>query len=60
VAHEPDYHSGRWTEKKNQIASTAFWGTDASKNTGFYGKICIKACLKIEKTQIVCCSHYFF
>ena len=36
---------------------TAFGRTDASKKTGFYGKICIKACLEIEKTQVVCCSH---
>ena len=31
----------------------AFTKTDACKN----GKICIKACLEIEKTQAVCCSH---
>ena len=30
---------------------------DASKRTGFYGKIYIKACLEIEKTQAVCCGH---
>ena len=36
--------------KKNQIASTAFRRSDASKKTGFYGQVCIKACLEIEKT----------
>ena len=44
-------------EQKIQVASTAFPGTDASKKTVFYGKVCIKACLEIEKTQAVCCSH---
>ena len=39
------------------IASTAFLRTDASKKTRIYGKICIKACLEIEKTQAVCCSQ---
>ena len=39
------------------IASTAFRRTEANKKTGFYRKICIKACLEIEKTQVVCCSH---
>ena len=46
----------RWS-KKIQIASTAFPQTDAKKKTGFNGKICIKAYLKLEKTQAVCCSH---
>ena len=46
-----------WTENKEiYIASTAFQRTDTSKKTGFHGKICIKACLEIEKTQAVCCS----
>ena len=44
-------------EQNNQISSTAFPRTDASKKTVFCGKICIKACLEIEKTQAVCCSH---
>ena len=42
--------------------SRKFWEspsrwTEASKNTGIYGKTCIKACLEIEKSQVVCCSH---
>ena len=43
--------------KKNQIAPKAFPRTDQSKKTVFYGKMCIKACLEVEKTQVVCCSH---
>ena len=39
--------------KKNQIPSTAFRRTDAIKKTGFYGKVCIKACLEIEKTGVL-------
>ena len=31
--------------------------TDTRKQTDFYGKICIKACLEIETTQVVCCSR---
>ena len=51
-------HSGTWTENNEiQIASKAFRQTDASKKTGFYGKICIKACPKVEKTQEAFCSH---
>ena len=30
--------------------------TQEKKNV-FYGKICIKACLEIEETQVVCCGH---
>ena len=53
-----DYQCERWTERKEiQIASTAFRRRYASKKTVFYGKICIKACIEIEKTQVVCCSH---
>jgi hypothetical protein len=39
---------------KKSNSSPAFWPRDGSKKTGFYGKICIKASLKIEKTQAVC------
>ena len=39
-------------ELKLLLYATAFGRTDASKETGFYGKICIKACLEIEKTQV--------
>ena len=27
------------------------------KDWFFYGIICIKACIEIEKTQVVCCGH---
>ena len=36
-----------------QFESEAFTETDRSKKTGFYVKICIKACQEIEKTQVV-------
>ena len=36
--------------------SDPFWQTEAGKTTGFYVKICIRACLEIEKTQVVCCA----
>ena len=38
------------------IASTALSGTDPIKRTAVNGKICIKECLKFEKTQVVCYS----
>ena len=28
-----------------------------AKRLFFYGKLCIKACLEIVKTQVVCCGH---
>ena len=34
-----------------------FLRTDASKQTVFYGKICIRGRLEVEKTQVVCCGH---
>ena len=51
-------------QKKNpiaQIAFTEFRQTDPSKNTVFYGKICINhqniCSVEIERTQVVWCSH---
>ncbi len=31
--------------------------SEQMKKTVFYGKIYIKECLEIEKTQVVCCGH---
>ena len=45
------------TSFPNSFYDLEFPRTDASKRTGFYGKICVKACLEIEKTQVVCCGH---
>ena len=42
------------TSFSNFFYDFEFLRTDASKKTGFYGKICIKARLEIEKTQAVC------
>ena len=46
----------RWIKKN----SNCFYSISVNRlkqKDCFYGKICIKASLKIEKTQAVCCSH---
>ena len=45
------------TSFSNSFYDSEFPRIDASKKTIFYGKICIKESLEIEKTQVVCCGH---
>ena len=49
-------------EKHDDITSFSYSFYDfefpqTNATTVFYGKICIKACLEIEKTHVVCCGH---
>ena len=46
------------TSFSNSFYDSEFPRTDASKKTVFYGKICIKESLEIEKTQVVCCGLF--
>ena len=39
------------------FASREFTETIRSKKSAFSEKVCIKECLEVEKTQVVCCSH---
>ena len=41
----------------NSFYDSEFPRIDASKKTIFYGKVCTKESLEIEKTQVVCCGH---
>ena len=45
------------TSFSNSFYDSEFPRIDASKKTIFYGKICIKKSLEIEKTQVVCCGY---
>ena len=45
------------TSFSNSFYDSEFLQTDASKQTVFYGKICIRGCLEVQKTQVVCCDH---
>ena len=46
-----------WKIKKSKLLLKHFSEKKQAKKTGFYGKICIKACLQVERAQVVCCSH---
>ena len=42
---------------KKSCISMNILGNRCKQKDCFYGKICLKECLEIEKTQVVCCSH---